>query len=75
MAAEVLWAILFLLVLAGAALALEAAWRAPRCLPCDVTSEALPIALIHTVPAVLEVVYHCPRCRQVVSRRRFGEWD
>lgn len=75
MSAEVLCAILSLPVLAGAALALEAAWRAPRCLRCDVTSEALPIALIHTVPAVLEVVYHCPRCRQVVSRRRFGEWD
>jgi hypothetical protein len=73
--AEVVCAVLSLLVLAGAALALEAAWRAPRCLPCNVTSEALPIALIHTVPAVLEAVYRCPRCREIVSRRRFGEWD
>lgn len=75
MSAEVLVAALFLLVLAGVAVALEAAWRAPRCRPCDVTSEALPVALIHTVPAVLEVVYRCPRCGCVVSRRRFGEWD
>lgn len=68
-----LCAVLSLLVLAGAARALEAAWRAPRCLPCNVTSKALPITLIHTVPAVLEAVYRCPRCREIVSRRRFGE--
>jgi hypothetical protein len=72
---EFLAAALSLLVLAVAALAIEAAWRAPRCLPCDATSEALPGALIHTMPAVLEIVYLCPRCRQVVSRRLFGEWE
>jgi hypothetical protein len=72
---DLLAAALFLLVLVGAGLALEAAWRAPRCRACDVTSEALPGALIHTVPAVLEVVYRCPRCGRVVSRRRFGDWE
>jgi hypothetical protein len=75
MATDLLVGALFLLGLAAAALGLEAAWRAPRCLPCDVTTEALPSALIHTMPAVLEVVYRCPRCRRVVSRRRFGDWD
>jgi len=73
--AELLVTALSLLILAVAALAFEAAWQAPRCLPCDVTSEALPTALIHTVPAVLEVVYRCPQCGRVVSRRRFGDWD
>jgi hypothetical protein len=66
---------LSLLALAAAALALHAAWRPPRCEPCDVTTEALPSTLIHTVPAVLEVVYRCPRCERVVSRRRFGDWE
>jgi hypothetical protein len=73
--ADVLWLALSVLVLAGAAVALERAWRAPRCLACDVATAARPIALVHTVPAVLEIVYLCPRCRSVVSRRRFGEWD
>lgn len=75
MSAELLVVVLSLLVLAAAALGLEAAWRAPRCRSCDVTSEALPGELIHTVPAVLEVVYRCPRCGRVVGRRRFGDWD
>jgi hypothetical protein len=75
MSAELLVTALSLLVLAVAALALEAAWRPPRCLPCDVPAEALPTELIQAVPAVLEVVYRCPRCERVVSRRRFGDWD
>jgi uncharacterized protein with PIN domain len=73
--AELLVTALSLLVLAVAAVAIEAAWRPPRCRPCDVPSEALPTELIHTVPAVIEVVYRCPRCERVVSRRRFGDWD
>ena len=75
LSAEVLGAVLALLLLSGAALVLEAAWRAPRCSRCSVTSEALPAALIHTIPAVLEIVYRCPRCLAIVSRRRFGDWD
>ena len=75
MPAEILVIALSLLVLAAAALGLAAAWRPPRCVACDVTSEALPTALIHTLPAVLEVVYRCPRCQRVVSRRRFGDWE
>ena len=75
MSAELLVVAISLLVLAGAGLAVEAAWRAPRCPQCDVASEALPTTLIHTLPAVLEVVYRCPHCERVVSRRRFGEWE
>jgi hypothetical protein len=72
---EVLAIVLSLLGLAAAALGIEAACRAPRCGLCGVASEALPTELVHTLPAVLEIVYRCPRCGTVVSRRRFGEWD
>jgi predicted RNA-binding Zn-ribbon protein involved in translation (DUF1610 family) len=72
---ELVGAALSLLVLAGAALALRTAWRAPRCAPCGVVSEALATPLSHTLPAVVEIVYRCPRCRQVLGRRRFGEWE
>ena len=72
---ESLLVALALLVLAVAAVVLPTAWRPPRCVPCDATSEALPSTLIHTVPAVLEVIYRCPRCERVVSRRRFGDWE
>ncbi|MGH7398082.1 MAG: hypothetical protein ACRELW_11145 [Candidatus Rokuibacteriota bacterium] len=75
MSADALWAALSLLILAGAALGLEAAWRAPRCEACGVASEEAPAAVIHTIPAVFEIVYRCPRCRQVVSRRRLPAWD
>jgi hypothetical protein len=73
--AELLVVALSLLVLVVAGLALEVLWRAPRCRACGVTSEALPTALIHTVPVVLEVAHRCPRCGLVVSRRRFGDWE
>jgi hypothetical protein len=72
---DLIGAAVSLLVLGVAALALRAAFRPPRCSPCGITGEALPGSLIQNHPAVLEIVYHCPRCRQVVGRRRFGEWD
>jgi hypothetical protein len=66
---------LSLVGLAAAALGIVAAWRAPRCAPCGVISEALPAELVATLPAVLEITYRCPQCGAIVGRRRVGEWD
>jgi hypothetical protein len=64
-----------LLVLGIAALALRVMFRPPRCSLCAVRGEALPASVIESRPVVLEIAHHCPRCWQVVSRRRFGDWD
>jgi hypothetical protein len=43
--------------------------RIPRCQYCRVPAIALTYQLAGTSPPIFELVYRCPRCRQLLSKR------
>ncbi len=66
---EGLWYGFVLAYVLGTAAWFGLAMRIPRCQYCRVPAIALAHQLAGTSPPIFEVVFRCPRCRQLLCKR------
>ncbi len=60
---------ILVLALGGAIVIGRCLSQPPRCKSCQSAGEPLPIHHVDGPVPVIEMVYWCPRCAEVVSRR------
>jgi len=60
------------LVLLGAFFVWQSLGRPPRCAACGLPAETLRDELLHEMPPIVQIVFWCPRCAELVSRRVVG---
>jgi len=56
----------------GAFFVWQSVGRPPRCAFCGLAAEPLREELLNATPPVVQVVFWCPRCAELVSRRVLG---
>lgn len=65
---SIFWVVLIGLGVLSTVIVLRLSVRPPRCPVCGIAADPVTEALLKSWPAVLEVVYSCPRCGQVIWR-------
>jgi uncharacterized protein with PIN domain len=53
----------------GAVLYFGLGYRTPRCRDCRISATILSRQIADSTPPVFEIVYRCPRCREILWKR------
>jgi uncharacterized protein with PIN domain len=53
----------------GAVLYFGLGYRTPRCRDCRISATILSRQIAGSTPPVFEIVYRCPRCREILWKR------
>jgi uncharacterized protein with PIN domain len=66
---ELLWSGVVLAYFLGAAIYFVLGDRTPRCRDCQTSALMMSRQIADSSPPVFEVVYSCPRCRDILWKR------
>jgi hypothetical protein len=66
---ELLWYGFIVAYVLGSAIYFGLGYRTPRCRDCQMSALMLSRQIAGSSPPVFEVVYRCPRCREILWKR------
>jgi hypothetical protein len=66
---ELLWYGFVMAYVLGAVIYLGLGYRTPRCRDCRTSTMILSRQITDSSPPVFEIIYRCPRCREILWKR------
>jgi hypothetical protein len=66
---ELLWYGFVVAYMLAAVIYFGLGYRTPRCRACRMSATILPRPIAGSTPPVFEVIYRCPRCREILWKR------